>query len=220
MKRLTIFIIAWVLTLFLGYQSDLLAQKKDDKPKVELTKEEKKELKKKKKEMDPLIFKDFFEERERLKREFGSIQRQITNLGMVVTDRDKEIARLQAQLDSLRNLAANTTANDGGSGNDKDHLYGNSAANNEDYTKGLVFKVQVGDVNQSKLNAEVFQGTDSYTVEKDEDGKLKYTIGYFRDYKESEDFKKYLRKIGISSAWIVAYKDGKKQGMKESLEGK
>jgi hypothetical protein len=187
-------------------------KKKDELP--ELTKQETKELKKRKKEMDPLLFKDFYEERDRLKKEFGSLQRQVTNVGGIVTEKDKEIERLKLILDSLRNTA--NTANTA-TATTETTTTGATAAAGGDYTKGLVFKVQVGDINEAKLNGEVFQGNETYTVEKDEDGKLKYTLGYFRAYDEANDFKGNLRKIGIKVAWIVAYRDGKKQNMKDAV---
>jgi len=187
------------------------AQKKEDEP--EIPKAEQKELKKRKKEMDPLFFKDLVESRNKLKNEFGGIENQIRNIGGILANKDKEIEALKAKLDSLRNAAQTASAS-------TDPVYGNSANTggnpNEDYTKGLVFKVQVGDINEAKLNGEVFQNAEGqYSVEKDEDGKLKYTLGYFRSYEEANEFKKNLRKINIKIAWIVAYKDGKKQSMKE-----
>ncbi len=201
-----------VLLLSLGSFSALAQKKKEELP--ELTKEETKAFKKKKKEMDPLLFKDFYEERERLKKEFGSLQRQVTNVGGIVTEKDKEIERLKLVLDSLRNAAnVNTTAG----GTTEATATPTVGGSGEDYTKGLVFKVQVGDINEAKLNGEVFQGNEQYTVEKDEDGKLKYTLGYFRAYDEANDFKGHLRKIGVKVAWIVAYRDGKKQNMKDAV---
>jgi hypothetical protein len=215
-QKHTLLTLCLVITTLLATNFSANAQKKEDEP--EIPKAELKELKKRKKEMDPIFFKDIFEERNKLKNEFGGIERQIKNIGGILTVKDAEIEVLKARLDSLRSAAAaNTTA--------KDPVYGtgttaNSGGNpSEDYTKGLVFKVQVGDINEAKLNGEVFQNTEGqYAVEKDDDGKLKYTLGYFRSYEEANDFKKNLRKINVKIAWIVAYKDGKKQNMKDAKQ--
>jgi hypothetical protein len=204
--------------LLLGFDSVTFAQKnKKDEP--EIPKAELKELKKRKKDMDPLVFKDIFEERNKLKGEFGNLERQVKNVGGILANKDKEIDELKRVLDSLRQNAAKVSAN-----NTVDPVYGggNSSSGggttaNEDYTQGLVFKVQVGDVSEAKLNGEIFQNTEEkYAVEKDEDGKLKYTLGHFRDYVEANDFKTNLRKIGVKVAWIVAYKNGKRQNMKDA----
>jgi hypothetical protein len=203
------------LCFFLLTNSIAFAQKKQKEELPELSKEETKALKKRKKEMDPIFFKDIYEEREKLKKEFGGLQRQVTNVGGIVTEKDKEIELLKLKLDSLRNAAG--TATNAASNTISTQTEGNKSASNEDYTKGLVFKVQVGDINEAKLNGEVFQGNEQYAVEKDDDGKLKYTLGYFRNYEEANDFKGHLRKIGVKVAWIVAYKDGKKQNMKDAV---
>lgn len=201
------------LFFLLGLQSETFAQKKKEEP--EIPKAELKELKKRKKEMDPLFFKDIYEERNKLKNEFGGLERQVKNIGGILAEKDKEIELLKARLDSLRKNAAATPTPDPVYGGNTTSTGGGDA--NEDYTKGLVFKVQVGDVSEAKLNGEIFSNTEGqYTVEKDEDGKLKYTLGYFRSYEEANDFKTNLRKIGVKIAWIVAYKNGKKQNMKDA----
>ena len=35
----------------------------------------------------------------------------------------------------------------------------------------------------------------------------------------SDNFKKYLREMGVSDAWVVAYKDGNRVELKDALEG-
>ena len=49
---------------------------------------------------------------------------------------------------------------------------------------------------------------------------MKYTLGEFTDYWEADKFKQFLREMGVEGAWVVAYKDGKRQIMKEAREGK
>ena len=174
--------------------------------KAELSKEEQKKLKKQKKDMDPMKFKELYEGYQQLKRESEALQRQITNMGKVATDKQTHIDHLKSQLDSIRQASA---IGAGGSG-------GGSGVN-EDYSKGLVYKVQVGDLKEKSLDRKVFQqeGKD-FAVEKDDNGKLKYTLGYFRNYWEAIEFKDHLIKIGIKTAYAVAYKDGKLTGMKEA----
>ena len=73
----------------------------------------------------------------------------------------------------------------------------------DDYTKGIVFKVQVG----AFTNKEFKDKIDGNFWEEDADGVKKYTIGYFRDYSQAKNFKEYMREIGVSDAWIVTYED-------------
>ena len=47
---------------------------------------------------------------------------------------------------------------------------------------------------------------------------MRYTLGIFRDYPEADNFKKYMREMGVSDAWIVSYNDGVRVPLKEVLD--
>jgi hypothetical protein len=40
----------------------------------------------------------------------------------------------------------------------------------------------------------------------------------FTDYWEADTFKKYMREMGVSDAWIISYRDGVRVPIKEVLE--
>ena len=60
--------------------------------------------------------------------------------------------------------------------------------------------------------------SDSFFGEVGEDGLMRYTLGVFRDYWEADTFKKYMREMGVSDAWIISYRDGVRVPIKEVLE--
>ena len=86
------------------------------------------------------------------------------------------------------------------------------------YDQGVVFKVQIGAFRNKDLT-KYFDNNPNFSGEVDEDGQKKYTLGYFTDYWEANNFKKYLRKMAVKDAWIVSYKDGERVPIKDVLEG-
>ncbi len=169
------------------------------------SKKERKTWKKKMKQMDPLKFKEMYEEVNSLKAEsaalkknIGSLETQLRNQESLTASKDEEIGNLQQKVAQLQaDCGENVTAS------------------GDDYSKGVVFKVQIGAFRNKDLSQ--FQDKGNFWTE-DEDGVKKYTIGYFRDYWEADTFKKYLREMGVKDAWIVAYEDNQRKDIKDVLE--
>jgi hypothetical protein len=84
--------------------------------------------------------------------------------------------------------------------------------------QGLIYKVQIGAFKNKNLE-KYLENHVNFSGDIDDDGTKKYTLGYFSDYWEADNFKKYLREMGVRDAWIVSYKDGKRVSMKDALEG-
>ena len=86
--------------------------------------------------------------------------------------------------------------------------------------KGVVFKVQVGAFKNKDLQ-KYFDNNPNFGGEagKEPTDPQKITIGIFRDYWEADTFKKYMREMGVSDAWIVPYRDGVRVEIKDVLEG-
>jgi hypothetical protein len=78
--------------------------------------------------------------------------------------------------------------------------------------------VQIGAFRDKNLQ-KYFKNHKNFSGEVDADGTKKYTLGCFKDYWEADNFKKYMREMGVTDAWIVAYKDGKRVPIKDVLEG-
>jgi hypothetical protein len=87
-----------------------------------------------------------------------------------------------------------------------------------DFSKGVVFKVQIGAFKNKDL-AKYFENNPNFGGEVKENEPQKITIGIFRDYWEADKFKKYMREMGVKDAWIVPYRDGQRVEIKDVLEG-
>lgn len=201
MKKSIFLIVVFVL---FGVVTHLYAQEK-------LSKKEKRYWKKKIKALKPSVYKEMFEEFSELKTQSFMFKNQISNLE---SERDEAVKKAKAKNKAIKNLEeelaqakAEVAAMES-----KD---GNGESNDDNLEKGVVFKVQIGAFRDSKLQKIVDQ---SNWAEEDSDGMRKFTIGAFRDYWTADSFKKYLRKMGVKDAWIVAYEDNVRRDIKELVE--
>lgn len=187
-------------------------------------KELKKEWKKKMKEMEPLQFKALVDERDKLKNDLVLSQAKVAevenDLRMKAVDNDSlkaQVARQQQQLEDLKTVASAQMA----AASVKKPASPDAPAIVEKKPisqMGVIFKVQVGTFRNKDLS-KYFENNANFSGEIDEDGAKKYTLGLFKDYWEADNFKKYMREMGVNDAWIVSYKDGKRVPIKEVLEG-
>jgi hypothetical protein len=188
------------------------AQKATSKDKERKEKEESKKWKQKMKATKPLEFKDMMNQRAELVGENEGLKRQLTNMGKVVSDKDAEIDALRKELDSVK--AGPAPAQVRAEGNE---IQG--GGHSTEFAQGTWFRVQVGVY--SKLDISKFKDNNkNFSVEQDSDGSYKYTLGHFRDYWEADEFKKYMRKLGVRDAWIVAYKDNQRVNIKDVMDSK
>ena len=175
---------------------------------AQLSKQEAKEWKKKAKALkkNPEELKNLYDENAALKGEISGYKRQISSLEGQVKEKDNQIASMTQKLRSMEQdvAAAQQTAVARPAGPAVDD-------------SGVVFKVQIGAFRDRDMS-KYFDNTENFSGETDE-GVQKITLGRFRDYWEADTFKKYLREMGVSDAWIVPYKDGKRVAMKDVLEG-
>jgi hypothetical protein len=179
---------------------------------VELSKQEKKEWKKKAKELkkNPEELKRIFEENASLNSEVSGYKRQISSLESRLNEKDTELSQMRQRVQQAEaEVAAARQKLEAQSQQPSGPAYDDS---------GVVFKVQVGAFRNKDLS-KYFDNTENFSGETTEDGVQKITLGRFRDYWEADNFKKYLREMGVSDAWIVPYKDGKRVAMKDVLEG-
>ncbi|KXX68676.1 hypothetical protein [Flammeovirga sp. SJP92] len=204
MKR--IFILLFIAFSIIAVDNDLYAQKKKKKSKSSDSKKnekaEIKEWKKKLKETDPLKFRDMTQELNTLRGQASGLKAEISKLEQEkgsfdakLKEKDNTIADLKAENEKLKKKMDNNVSNSG-----------------DDYTKGIVYKVQIGAFKNRDLSK--FQDKGNFWME-DQDGLKKYTIAYFRDYGEADQFKKYMRAMGVKDAWIVAYDDNVRKDIKD-----
>lgn len=128
-----------------------------------------------------------------------------------ISDKDAKIAELEDQLQQMRGQLTATKA-------ELAQLKESPVVNPMDFSKGVVFKVQVGAFKNKDL-AKYFDNNPNFGGEARDGEPQKITIGIFRDYWEADTFKKYMRDMGVKDAWIVPYRDGQRVEIKDVLEG-
>lgn len=180
---------------------------------AQLTKQEKKEWKKKAKEFskNPANLKQLTEEKQVADGQVTELNQKLTQLQSSVSDKDAKIAELEDQLSQTRTQLTTTSA-------ELAQLKESPVANPMDFSKGVVFKVQIGAFKNKDL-AKYFENNPNFGGEVKEGEPQKVTIGIFRDYWEADTFKKYMREMGVKDAWIVPYRDGQRVEIKDVLEG-
>jgi hypothetical protein len=181
---------------------------------AQLSKKEKKEWKKKAKEYGkkPQDLKQLIEEKESAQSQLAAVNEKYRDLQSSVSDKDARIAELEDQLSQTRTQLTSTRA-------ELASLKENPApANPMDFSKGIVFKVQIGAFKNKDLQ-KYFDNNPNFGGEVKENEPQKITIGIFRDYWEADKFKKYMREMGVKDAWIVPYRDGQRVEIKDVLEG-
>jgi hypothetical protein len=180
---------------------------------AQLSKKEKKEWKKRAKEYskNPANFKQFVEDKQVAENNVTSLTTQVNQLKSSVSDKDARIAELEDQLSRMRGELTTTKS-------ELARLKEAPPSNPLDFSKGVVFRVQIGAFKNKDL-AKYFENNPNFGGEVVDGGEQKITIGIFRDYWEADTFKKYMRDMGVKDAWIVPYKDGNRVEIKDVLEG-
>jgi hypothetical protein len=180
----------------------------------QLSKKEKKEWKKKAKEFskNPDNLKALIDQKQTAENTVTTLKGDVAKFQTSLSENDSKIAELESQLTKVRSELTTTKA-------ELAQLKEVPPAPSPmDFSKGLVFKVQVGAFKNKNL-AKYFDNNPNFGGEAKEGEPQKVTIGIFRDYWEADTFKKYLREMGVSDAWIVPYKDAQRVDIKDVLEG-
>jgi len=178
----------------------------------QLSKKEKKEWKKKAKEYakNPSNLKQLTEDKQTADNTVSTLNQKVSQLQSSVSDKDAKIAELEDQLSQVRGQLTAANA-------ELTSLKENPATS-MDFSKGVVFKVQIGAFKNKNL-AKYFENNPNFGGEAKDKEPQKLTIGIFRDYWEADTFKKYMREMGVKDAWIVPYQDGQRVEIKDVLEG-
>jgi len=164
--------------------------------------------KKRLKETDPLEFKRILEDRELMTADLVKAKQENISQASVLSTREAEIAALKEEVEKLKSRPAEViqpTTKD---------VIPSSVASGE----GVTYKVQIGAFRNKDL-VKFFKNSPNFSGDVDSDGAKKYTLGQFTDYWEADNFKKYLREMGVTDAWVVSYKNGERVSIKDALEG-
>ncbi len=178
---------------------------------AQMSKDEMKEWKKRAKDLkkNPEELKNLVEENESLQSKSSNLSVQVENLQGQLTSKNAQLAEAQqaAKAAEAAAEAARKKMMDMGSRPKQTAL--------DD--SGVWFKVQVGAFENIDMS-EYFKNNPNFSGETAENGAQRITLGRFRDYWESDKFKKVLRQMGVKEAWIVPYADGVRKPLKEVLE--
>ncbi len=183
---------------------------------AQLSKSEKKEWKKKAKDMKkhPENLKTLSEDKQVADTKVVDLSGKVREMEGTISDRDARITELEDMLSRMRGELASCNSS-------LVKLRETPPAPSPmDFSKGVVFKVQVGAFKNKNL-AKYFDNNPNFGGEagKEPTDPQKLTIGIFRDYWEADTFKKYMREMGVKDAWIVPYRDGVRVEIKDVLEG-
>lgn len=180
---------------------------------AQLSKQEKKEWKKKAKQYakNPSTLKTLTEDKQVADTDNSSLKGQVGTLNSQISQKNSRIAELEDQITKMRGEMLSYKS-------ELEQLKAAPAANSMDFSKGVVFKVQIGAFKNKDLS-KYFDNNPNFGGEATDKGEQKFTIGIFRDYWEADKFKKYMREMGVKDAWIVPYKDGERVDIKDVLEG-
>lgn len=180
---------------------------------AQLSKAEKKEWKKKAKEYarNPANLKDLTEQKQVADTEVTTLKGQVGTLNSQISDKNARISELEDQISKMRSELTSTKA-------ELAQLKEAPPVNSMDFSKGVVFKVQIGAFKNKDLS-KYFDNNPNFGGEATDKGEQRFTIGIFRDYWEADKFKKYMREMGVKDAWIVPFKDGQRVEIKDVLEG-
>ena len=73
---------------------------------------------------------------------------------------------------------------------------------------GVIYQIQVG-VSSTKMQARQFKGISPAFSRKQPSGKYLHSVGAFRNFAEASEALSKVKKAGFSSAYVIAFKDGK-----------
>ena len=194
----------FILILGLAISFDAMSQ---------LSKKEKKEWKKRVKSLTAEQYKSLVDENKGLKSQIAKLNDELSANDAANKERKDQIAQYEAQMKEMRKQMA-TNAKKAKEGVTTSR---SSMPKKSPDVKGIAFKVQIGAF-QNKDLSKYLDKSDSFFGEVGEDGLMRYTLGVFRDYWEADTFKKYMREMGVSDAWIISYRDGVRVPIKEVLE--
>lgn len=183
---------------------------------AQMSKAEQKEWKKRAKALvkNPEQYKQLLDENKSMKGQVTSLRTELGNVDDRIAEKDEQILSYQSQVSDLRNELSRAQA----AAQSQPAQPAASSNESGDENVGVAFKVQLGAYRNKDLS-KYLNKSKNFSGE-EEDGMRKYTVGFFRDYNEADFFKKYLREMGASEAWIVPYYNGARVNMKDVLEGK
>ncbi|MBL4715474.1 MAG: hypothetical protein JKX95_02475 [Bacteroidia bacterium] len=156
---------------------------------------------------------------ERLESELSTCKRNSLSLTNEVNTIKAQLDRALSDITELK--ASPTVAVDGETpGSDQPQEVSSTSSSGQapiTSIEGIVFKVQLGAYQQFDLGKQEIAGQ---PIEVDNaSGWKKYTAGAFGNYAGANEFKEQVYELGMTDAFIVAYKDGVRIDMQSAIQG-
>lgn len=195
------------LAVFLFANAPLQAQD-------ELTKDEKKELKRlaKRLKKNPFELKEMQEAADMYREQNNQLQSQVSTLTSENQMMGTKIQQLEQNNMALNNQLA--TAQQALQEMSSNPPVEQARGNTNDMMMGTMFRVQIGAYEKTYISEDLDSADGSMTLE-NADGMQKVMVGQFRDYQAAKELMKHMKKIGLRDAWVVAYVDGSRVNLDE-----
>lgn len=188
---------------------------------AQLSAKEKKEWKKRAQEYakKPQILKKLVEDKEVCDVELDSMTHEIGVLSTQIEEKNAHIANLDGQLALMRQeltVAKSELAQGKTAPAQAPQSTAAAVAPDKSFDQGIIYRVQIGAFRNPDLS-KYFDNNPNFFGQAAEAGQQKATIGVFRDYAEADQFKKYMRAMGVRDAWIVPFRDGQRVELRDVL---
>lgn len=184
-------------------------EKEKEKKEKALSRAEEKQWKSKLKGLTPEKYKNLMTEYYGLEDRVSKLQQEVSSCEETALTKDERLKKYGAKLKEASAVVSSVKKQRG----QRPAL---SPAKELD-NSGVFFKVQIGAYKNMDLSQ--YSGQENFGMDRSGDIN-KYMIGAFRDYREADDFKKYLRNMGLKDAWVVAYRDGSRVEVNEVIQGR
>lgn len=195
--------------LFVVQPSSLLAQD------GELSKEEKKKWKDAAREYrrDLAALKALVEEHDYYESENRQLQQQVNDLNSQLSNRERTIDDLQEQIAGLNQRLMVAEANN----NQPVQVTPQPQPPVSNLPGGIVYRIQIGAYENNRLDSNL--GTsDDFRLE-DFGNIQRVVIGQLRDYNNALALRDRLRQMGVTDAFVVAYRDGIRVNVEDVIGG-
>lgn len=172
---------------------------------AQLSRPERKAWKRELRKMTPERMKQMVEEKANLSALLNILNKENSELKTLVYKREQELDFSRSKINDLRQKIKTQKIE-----------LGLVTEEGERWDSGVIFKVQIGALRPSDFPDKKEK---KYSLEVEDGGRYRqYVLGNFRNYREADALKKHMRKIGMTKAWIVPYKNGERVPLKEVLE--
>ncbi len=198
----------FALILFFTVQaSPVLAQ--------ELSKEERREWRDRAKDYrrNPAALKALVEERDEYRERAQAGEAQTTNLQATINAKERQLASYEEQIAELNQELLAAQQAPPPAPVEPSPMPGQDVGGDELMMDGVVFRVQIGAFTRNQID-ESLDTSENLMLERNGNAQ-RVMVGQFTGYTEAKALRDRLRTMGVSDAFIAAYRDGLRVDVEE-----